>query len=76
MKIKKNNAAHIPAAAPGGSGAIMADRFKLDVPAAKPASSSSGPFTIVALVAAILAVAFLGGMVFFLNSSWGQMQLQ
>ncbi|MBR1870517.1 MAG: hypothetical protein IJ802_01700 [Kiritimatiellae bacterium] len=74
MKIKKPST---PAAAPApAGGAIINDRLKLDIPPPAPAGDGgSSAFAIAGLVAALLAIALLGGTVIFLSSSWGQAQL-
>ena len=56
------------AAAPGG--ATIADRFKLDAPSEKKASSAAGVGTKVAVVAAVVALAVVGLLTYTLYGHW------
>ncbi len=73
MKIKKPSPAGAPAPAPGG--AVVADRFKLDMPQSAPAPSGGAKiFTTVSLVAALASLAILGLMVMYMSQSWDQIR--
>lgn len=64
MKLKKPMSA--PAAAPTG-GATIADRFKLEpTQVDKPASKTGKASATIALIAAVVGLALVGGLVFVL----------
>ncbi|MCQ2368353.1 MAG: hypothetical protein MJ109_05025 [Kiritimatiellae bacterium] len=66
MQIKK----------PASGGAAIADRFKLDVPAAKTSSTGTVGKTpaMIALIAGVLALALIGITTFTLYQHWGFLQ--
>ena len=71
MKLKKSAEAEMPAAQPAaGGGAVIADRFKLDMtePAKKPAAG--GPASTIAAVAGLLALAVAGILTYILWQHW------
>lgn len=69
MKIKKPTA---PAAAAPAStgGATIADRFKLDVAPAKPVRTVNKTASLIALIAAVVALGVSGMLTFTLYQHW------
>ena len=58
------------AAAPAAGGATIADRFKLETVTQPAASSGSKTASLVALIAALVALAASGILVFILYKHW------
>ena len=77
MKLKTSPKAPTTAAAPAAAGgATIADRFKLDAPAAdaKKQSAGGGVASLVALIAAVIALGVAGMLVYLLYGHWGFLQ--
>ncbi len=66
MKIKKPTTIKAPAASATPGGATIADRFKLDVPAAAPARTVNKTASLIALIAAVVALGVSGMLTFTL----------
>ena len=71
MTIKKPMKTTEPATPEDGS-AVVADRFKLDVPNAN--GGSSGVATTIALVAGLIALAVVGVLTFVIYQHWEYLQ--
>ena len=64
----------MPAQAPASGGATIADRFKLDLQDPNAKKASAGVGTIIAVVAAVLALAAAGLLTFTLYQHWEFLQ--
>lgn len=72
MKLKKSepNVADIPAA-PQPGGAVIADRFKLDVPADSGAPAGVGrTASLIALVCSLASLAMVGAVAALIYMNW------
>lgn len=61
-------------AMPAAGGATIADRFKLDLQDPNAAKASAGVGTVVALIAAVLALVAAGVLTFVLHQHWEFLQ--
>ena len=69
MKIKKNSSTE--GAAPSGGGAIIADRFKLDVdPRAQGPAGVGKTAATIAMVAALISMALVGAVAALMYVNW------
>ena len=69
MKIKKPTTAAAPAA-PAPGGATIADRFKLDAVQAAPVRTVNKTASLIALIAAVVALGVSGMLAFTLYQHW------
>lgn len=69
MKIKKPTTVQAPAA-PAPGGATIADRFKLDATPAAPVRTVNKTASMIALIAAIVALGISGMLTFTLYQHW------
>ena len=73
MKLKKAEPAALEAEAPTSpttGGAVIADRFKLDVAEDAPKGGASKVMTIIGVVVAFLALAAAGTVVALMHQNW------
>ena len=69
MKIKKNSSSE--GAAPSSGGAIIADRFKLDVdPRAQGPAGVGKTAATIAMVAALISMALMGAVAALMYVNW------
>ena len=69
MKIKKNSSTE--GAAPSSGGAIIADRFKLDVdPRAQGPAGVGNTAATIAMVAALISMALVGAVAALMYVNW------
>jgi len=72
MKLKKSDSVEMEPIAPGG--AVIADRFKLDVPAVDDGPKESAIGATIGALAALAAAAMLGAAAALMYVNWGEVQ--
>ena len=71
MTIKKNaSAPELEPVSAGDGGAVIADRFKLDLPDPSAGKAKGGKLAAVTLVAALAALAVAGVLTFVMYQHW------